>query len=165
MNFLEKAMTHVLTSQHEEIIEQILDMSGLPEEILEEIVELLHDTMPGWNWVGIYFLSKSQLVLGPFRGKPTEHTTIKVGSGVCGTAIEKNTNVIIDDVSKCDNYLACSQETRSEIVVLIRHQGQVVAQFDVDSNLPEHFTPQDEQFLMEVAELAAPYCHNLIGKL
>ncbi len=153
-----------ISELHESVIDQVLDLNGSPEVILQSTIDLLHSTMPGWNWVGIYFLRGDQLILGPFKGAPTEHKQIKVGDGVCGSAVKDNENKIVDDVTKVENYIACTPETKSEIVVLIKYQDEVVAQFDVDSDKEANFTAQDEEFLTEIAELVGPYCRVLATK-
>ena len=131
------------------------------DEALAAVVALLHDARPGWDWVGIYLLAGGDLVLGPYVGAPTDHTRIPVGRGVCGTAVATGANQVVADVTTLDNYLACSTATRSEIVVLIRHQGQIVGQFDVDSDTPGAFGPAEESLLEGVAGLAAPRCAAL----
>lgn len=128
------------------------------EEALERVVELLHAARPAWDWVGVYLLAGEELVLGPYVGAPTTHTRIPVGRGVCGTAVATGANQVVADVRELDNYLACSTGTRSEIVVLIRHQGSVVGQFDIDSDTPAAFGPADETLLEDLADLAAPRC-------
>ena len=87
------------------------------------------------------------LVLHNYIGKPTDHTHIPVGQGVCGTAVAERANQIIDDVTAIDNYLACSLETRAEIVVLIRR--------GVDSDTAGVFTAEDEAMLDRVADALA----------
>jgi L-methionine (R)-S-oxide reductase len=132
---------------------------------LRRILELLPRHHPTWNWVGIYLLCGDTLVLGPFIGAPTEHTRIPVGRGVCGTAVARDTNLVVDDVTKLDNYLACSVGTRSELVVLIRHDGRVVGQFDIDSDEPAAFSSDDEALLESLAPLVAPRCAALAATL
>jgi L-methionine (R)-S-oxide reductase len=105
------------------------------------------------------------LVLGPFVGPPTGHTRIPVGRGVCGTAVAEARNVVVDDVRDLDNYLACSVGTRSEIVVLIRDGGEIVGQFDVDSDDAAAFGPSDEALLERLAVLAGPRCRRLAATL
>lgn len=153
-----------ISELHESVIDQVLDLNGSPEVILQSTIDLLHSTMPGWNWVGIYFLRGDQLILGPYKGTATEHKQIKVGEGVCGSAVKDNENKIVDDVTTVENYIACTPDTKSEIVVLIKYQDQVVAQFDVDSDNLANFTAQDEEFLTELAELVGPYCRVLATK-
>jgi len=131
------------------------------EEALAGLVALLHTARPAWNWVGIYLLAGEELVLGPYVGAPTTHTRIPVGRGVCGTAVATGENQVVADVGELDNYLACSTSTRSEIVVLIRHRGSVVGQFDIDSDTPAAFGAADEALLENLAQLAAPRCARL----
>ena len=138
----------------------------LPDEAaLRRTVETLAATHPAWGWVGIYVLVGDTLVLGPYVGPPTEHTRIPVGTGVCGTAVAEDRNVVVDDVGALDNYLACSAGTRSEIVVLIRDEAGVVGQFDVDSDDLAAFGPSDEALLEVLAPLAAPRCRRLAAAL
>ena len=87
---------------------------------LQSAVEHLAATFPSFNWVGIYVLRGDTLELGPYIGAPTEHTRIKVGVGVCGTAVARNADMNVPDVRALDNYLACSIETASELVALVR---------------------------------------------
>ena len=138
----------------------------LPDELaLRGVVEALADAHPAWGWVGVYLLVGDTLVLGPYVGPATEHTRIPVGTGVCGTAVAEDRNVVVDDVRRLDNYLACSLGTRSEIVVLIRDQGDVVGQFDVDSDDLAAFGPADETLLGHLAVLAGPRCRRLAAGL
>ena len=138
----------------------------LPDDAaLRGVVEVLAAAHPSWGWVGVYLLAGDTLVLGPFVGPPTEHTRIPVGVGVCGTAVAEGRNVVVDDVRDLDNYLACSVGTRSEIVVLIRDGGDVVGQFDVDSDDVAAFGPADEELLERLAALAGPRCRRLAAAL
>jgi len=105
--------------------------------------------------VGIYLIEGDTLVLNNYIGKPTDHTRIRVGQGVCGTAVAERANQIIGDVRELDNYLACSLETRSEIVVLIRRGDNIFGQIDIDSDRVEAFTEEDESLLNRVADLLA----------
>jgi len=138
----------------------------LPDEAaLRRVVEILAAAHPAWGWVGVYLLVGDTLFLGPFVGPPTEHTRIPVGVGVCGTAVARNANLVVDDVRHLDNYLACSVGTRSEIVVLIRDGTDVVGQFDVDSDVAAAFGPVDEALLEGLAALAGPRCRRLAAAL
>jgi L-methionine (R)-S-oxide reductase len=140
--------------------------SDLPDDAaLQLVVESLAAAHPSWGWVGVYLLARDTLVLGPYVGPPTEHTRIPIGVGVCGTAVARDRNVVVDDVTRLDNYLACSVGTRSEIVVLIRDGGDVVGQFDVDSDDLAAFGPADEALLEHLAALAGPRCRRLAAAL
>ena len=130
------------------------------EDFLHEVVQRLRAHRPAWHWVGIYLLVGDTLRLGPYVGAPTEHTSIRVGVGVCGTAVAQDTNIRLDDVRSEHNYLACSLATRSELVVLIRDGSDVVGQFDIDSDQVAAFVRQDEVFLERVAALVSPACRS-----
>jgi L-methionine (R)-S-oxide reductase len=105
------------------------------EELLSLAVELLHQSNPRFHWTGIYELYPDNVLrLGPFLGAPTDHVFIAVGRGVCGTAVAENRNINVPDVTQAPNYLACSSETRSELVVLIRKGSKIFAQIDIDSH-------------------------------
>ena len=110
--------------------------SGAPfEELLRAAVEGLHETNPRFHWTGIYELFPDNILrLGPFVGAPTDHVFIGVGRGVCGTAVAERRNINVPDVRGLDNYLACSTETRSELVILIRRGEKIYGQIDIDSH-------------------------------
>ncbi len=124
---------------------------------LRAAVEYLSASSPAFNWVGVYLLRGDSLELGPYIGAATEHTHIKVGVGVCGTAVARNADMNVPDVATLDNYLACSIDTRSELVVLIHDPaGSIVGQIDIDSRTPAAFGAREEQLVREVAgELGA----------
>ena len=105
------------------------------KDIQELTVKLLHDSDPCFHWTGIYELFPDDVLrLGPYIGAPTEHCFIGVGKGVCGSAVAEKRNMNIPDVSLHANYLACSSETKSELVVLIRSGDVIHAQIDIDSH-------------------------------
>jgi L-methionine (R)-S-oxide reductase len=133
------------------------------EEVLGGVVRLVHDAHPSWDWSGIYLMKGGVLVLGP-SSAPADHDRIEVGEGVCGTAIAEDRNQVVEDVRQVENYLACSIHTRSEIVVLIRHEGRIVGQFDIDSDTVGAFTPEDEALLEELAVVVAPRVASLAGR-
>lgn len=132
-----------------------------PEEAVQVAMQTLQDHHPHYQWVGIYVLRGDVLELGPFVGKPTDHVRIPVGRGVCGTAVSERTNQVIQDVRAVENYLACSDTVRSEIVVLLWHEGQIVGQIDSDCDDPGAFSLEDETFLRGVAEILAPLVAQL----
>ena len=136
-------------------VERLIESDVTRDQALKETVRLLKAERPHYNWVGIYLLEGDTLVLHNYIGKPTEHTHIPVGRGVCGTAVSERANQIIDDVTAIDNYLACSLETRAEIVVLIRRADEIFGQIDIDSDTPGVFGAEDEALLDRVAERLA----------
>jgi len=120
------------------------------ESLQNFIVEILPKWLPRYNWTGFYMLDPNDpdtLVLGPFRGAPTEHVRIPVSQGICGAAVAQNGTVIVDDVSSDPRYLACSLETRSEIVVPVRVDGAIVGEIDIDSHEFAAFSSEDRAFL------------------
>ena len=123
-------------------------------------VNLIADRLPLYNWVGFYMLDPaddSMLVLGPFRGAPTEHVRIPVTEGICGAAVAQDQTVIVDDVSADPRYLACSIETKSEIVVPIRANGKIAGEIDIDSHELRAFGAEDRAFLEECAAIFGDY--------
>jgi len=123
------------------------------DELLASAVEKLHGSNTRFHWTGIYELfPDGMLRLGPFIGAPTDHVFIAVGQGVCGTAVAERRNINVPDVRLAPNYLACSAATRSELVVLIRHEGRIYAQIDIDSHDHDAF---DSQTVRQVEQVAA----------
>lgn len=130
-----------------------LSREGAPlERLLEEAMRGLHETDPRFHWTGVYELFEDDMLrLGPFVGAPTDHVFIGVGNGVCGTAVAERRNMNVPDVREITNYLACSTETRSELVVLIRSGETIYGQIDIDSHRVAAF---DESTVAEVQRVA-----------
>ena len=126
-----------------------------PNAAMTQAVRLLKDAIPYYTWVGIYVLDGDELVLGPFLGKPSPHTRIPLGNGICGAAATEKATIVVDDVNADPRYLACSLETRSEIVVPIMADGQVLGEIDIDSDAPAAFGSADRQLIEQVATLLA----------
>ena len=117
----------------------------------QRVVELLAEGCPHFTWTGIYLLDGDELVLGPFVGKPSPHTRIPLGRGICGAAATQKATIIVDDVNADPRYLACSLETRSEIVVPIMQGERVLGEIDIDSDRSAAFGPMDQALLEAVA--------------
>ncbi|MBL8060401.1 MAG: GAF domain-containing protein [Chthonomonas sp.] len=109
----------------------------------------------GYDWSGIYAMQDGALHLDAYVGAPTDHQVIAIGVGVCGTAVSENRNQVIQDVREIENYLACSLETRAEIVVLIRKGEVILGQIDIDSHSVGAFDASDEAGLENLAQLIA----------
>jgi GAF domain-containing protein len=122
--------------------------------LLTKTSQLLHSEISHYNWVGFYLLDikKNELVLGPFTGAATDHTHIPVGKGICGQVAESKQAMIVQDVTEQDNYLACSLDVQSEIVVPIIKNDHFVAEIDIDSHAFAPFKKEDEQFLQAIAK-------------
>jgi GAF domain-containing protein len=145
-----------------EAVERILNREAESDDILRQVVDLLHDRFDQYSWVGIYFVEGDELSLGPWKGpQATEHVRIPVGQGVCGAAVASGKTEIVDDVNADPRYLACFVSTRSEIVVPISFDGIVVAEIDIDSDQPAAFTDADLVFLERLGTLISPHC--LVG--
>lgn len=121
---------------------------------LKSICELLRDNISYYNWVGFYIVHPGQqLVLGPFVGEPTEHTEISFGKGICGQAAESEKTFIVQDTSKENNYLSCSINVKSEIVVPILRDNKIVGELDIDSHTSSPFTNKDKEFLENICKI------------
>lgn len=118
----------------------------------DALVKLLNSTVPTYSWVGIYIVEGNDLVLDAWAGPAaTEHVRIPIGRGVCGFAAKAGRTEIVSDVSKDPRYLQCFLSTKSEIVVPISNQGQVVGEIDIDSDQLDAFSSVDREFLEAVA--------------
>jgi putative methionine-R-sulfoxide reductase with GAF domain len=123
---------------------------------MDRIAALLHESIPHYTWVGFYLLEGDMLTLGPYRGKPSPHTRIPLNQGICGAAASQQRTVIVADVNADPRYLACSIETRSEIVVPILFDGICLGEIDIDSDQPDAFGASDQSLLEAIAERMAP---------
>ena len=139
-------------------IKALVDSSRSAGEKLQEICRLLKDGAEHYDWVGFYLVAESggELVLGPYAGEPTEHVRIPFGRGICGQAAEGGQTLVAPDVRKEPNYLSCSPEVRSEIVVPIFNGGDLVGELDIDSHTPDAFPDEDAGLLEEICRLVGP---------
>jgi len=141
-------------------INQLAESARTAHDLMRGLVKLLHDRMLKYNWVGFYMLEPGAepptLVLGAFEGAMTPHVRIPLNQGICGAAASSGQTVVVDDVSKDPRYLACSLETKSEIVVPVFVNGQVVGELDIDSHFHAAFTPEHQEFVQ--------HCAMLVGK-
>jgi L-methionine (R)-S-oxide reductase len=130
------------------------------EDLMRGMCKLLHDRMLKYSWVGFYMLEAGAeppvLVLEAFVGAMTPHTRIPLNQGICGAAASSGKTVVVDDVSKDPRYLACSLETKSEIVVPIFVKNQVAGELDIDSHFPAAFGTEDQKLVQ--------YCAEVVGK-
>lgn len=125
------------------------------DDLLLQICTLLKQEVYHYDWVGFYILdpAKNELVLGPFVGKPTEHTHIPVGKGICGQVAASGETMVVQDVTQVENYISCGLDVQSEIVVPVLKNGKFVAELDIDSHSPAPFTNDDNVFLSKVCDL------------
>lgn len=140
------------------IVGRIVETAPNAEKGMDAVVELLHHRIPHYTWVGIYLMDgPNELVLGPYRGKPSPHTRIPLNQGICGAAASQKTTVIVPDVNSDPRYLACSLETKSEIVVPIMHGARCLGEIDIDSDQPGAFGTEDQLLLEAIASKLAPF--------
>jgi len=143
-------------AKFQEVYKKIEELAQTnPENLLLQICEILKTDVYHYDWVGFYILDilKNELVLGPFVGKPTPHTHIAVGKGICGQVAEKTETMVVQDVTQVENYISCGLEVQSEIVVPVLKNGKFVAEIDIDSHSPAPFTDEDSVFLKKICDL------------
>ena len=139
---------------YEELLPQITHLVADEEDCIANLANIaaaLKEAM-GFLWVGFYFARDNVLVLGPFQG-PVACTRIRYGQGVCGTAWKEKVPVRVDDVETFPGHIACSSLSRSEIVVPVYKNGEVVMVLDIDSDHLAAFDGLDEKYLIEVARI------------
>ena len=143
-------------------LQQIADQAATAQDLMSTIVERLQRHMTKYNWVGFYMIDRQNtpdpiLVLGPYIGSPTTHTHIPLNQGICGAAASSGNTLIVDDVASDPRYLACSIETKSEIVVPVRVHGEIVGELDIDSHTSAAFTSEDRSLCELAAALVGQY--------
>ncbi|MPS72927.1 MAG: GAF domain-containing protein [Chryseobacterium sp.] len=124
---------------------------------LLKICQVLDKEVSYYNWTGFYFRNgdKDELILGPYVGAETDHTVIPFGKGICGQVAVSGETFVVPDVWAQDNYLACSIDTKAEIVVPIFKNGENIGQIDIDSHSKDPFTKEDEELLNWLCEEVA----------
>jgi L-methionine (R)-S-oxide reductase len=138
-------------------LQEMRDNGYLSDGLLRHAVKRIAASDDRFDWVGVYLLrdNNEELWLHNYVGSPTEHSVIKVGEGICGTAVAEGENQNVPDVTKVDNYLACDPDVQSEMVVLIRAGDDIFGQLDLDSEESAAFTDDDESALQLVADKLA----------
>jgi L-methionine (R)-S-oxide reductase len=125
------------------------------EGLLRIAAEKIRAAGPPYSSVYLYMLHGNELVLEAHAGRDTDHIRIPVGVGVCGTAVASGKDQNVPDVRAVENYLACNTWTRSELVVLIRRGSLILGQIDIDSDVPDPFTAEEEAAVKQVADALA----------
>ncbi len=148
------------TTRVEEVRNEVTAMaagSTSASALMQGLCNLLHHRMLKYNWVGFYMLEPGTeppvLVLGAFEGAMTPHTRIPLNEGICGAAASSGKTIVVDDVRKDPRYLACSLETKSEIVVPIFVHGKIAGELDIDSHFAAAFGEEDQKLVQLCAEL------------
>lgn len=131
---------------------ELFSSTAEPARLNEGVCQILNTELPWHAWVGIYLVDGDDLVLDAWRGpEATEHTRIPIGYGLCGYAAKHAESIVVDDVSQDDRYLQCFGHTKSEVVVPIMHNGEVLGEIDVDGDEIGAFSESDRVLLEEVA--------------
>ncbi len=155
-----------MPANHQQLAEEltaIAEASNDVEELMSVIVGRLQERLPHFDWVGFYMVEKGRpgeepmLVLGPYVGADTPHKRIPLNQGICGAAVSTGQTVVVDDVNADPRYLACSIETRSEIVAPVFVKGSVVGELDIDSHTPAAFTGADRELVEHCSALVGSY--------
>jgi len=151
-------------SKPSDLIAELDDLalaSSSSEALMKGIVALFHAKLTRYNWVGFYLLEKEGdrdiLVLGPFKGSMTPHTRIPLNQGICGAAASSGKTIVVDDVNSDPRYLACSLETKSEIVVPVFAKGKVVGELDIDSHFLAAFGTDDRKLCEHAAAILGKF--------
>ena len=134
--------------KYENLIEQVKAFAESERDeiaLMANVAAIIHETFHFW-WTGFYRVVGQELVLGPFQG-PVACTRIKFGRGVCGTAWKEKRTIVVEDVEEFPGHIACSSASRSEIVVPIFRDGEVVAELDIDSEKLATFDEIDKKYL------------------
>ena len=144
-----------MSALQQEILAILQDKTKAFDARLQQTCNLLHDRLNNYTWVGFYFANTKQktLNLGPYCGAPTDHTCIPFGKGICGQVAISNQNFMVPDVKYQDNYISCSVEVKSELVVPLFFEENNIGQIDIDSDKINPFTIEDELLLEACCDL------------
>lgn len=145
----------LLVSQAESIIENV------PYTVtnLANISALIYDELSDLNWAGFYLMRDGKLILGPFQGK-LACTQIPIGKGVCGTAVAENKTMLVENVHEFPGHIACDSASNSEIVIPVRHDGEVIGVLDIDSPLVGRFSEEDKAGLEKLVSVLEAHIHS-----
>ena len=144
-------------------IDTLAEAADSVDYLMSIIVGRLQEHLTHFNWVGFYMIEKGlpgeepMLVLGPYVGAETPHKRIPLNQGICGAAVTQGRTVVVDDVNSDPRYLACSIETKSEIVVPIFVNGSAVGELDIDSHTPAAFGSDDRRLVEHCAAIVGRY--------
>ncbi|MFI5163655.1 MAG: GAF domain-containing protein [Bacteroidia bacterium] len=140
--------------KYESLLPQIKALVKGEKDLIANTANIIAALKYGMNffWAGIYFVKENELVLGPFQG-PVACTRIALGRGVCGTAWKEKKTIIVDDVEKFPGHIACSSNSKSEIVIPCFKSDEVFAVLDIDSDKLSDFDETDKFYMEQIAEI------------
>ena len=139
------------TAKYESLLPQIQALVSGEDDLVANLANIAAALKYGMNffWVGFYLAKGEELVLGPFQG-PIACTRIKPGKGVCGTSWAEDKTLIVPNVDEFPGHIACSSDSKSEIVIPIHKEGQLIGVLDVDSDQLNSFDEVDAHFLKQL---------------
>ncbi|MCI9023753.1 MAG: GAF domain-containing protein [Dorea sp.] len=143
-----KTLYRLISTQIQGLTDGISDLVAN----LANVSALLNQALTDINWVGFYLIKDGRLILGPFQGKPA-CVEIQIGCGVCGTAVEKDEIILVEDVHEFPGHIACDSASRSEIVLPIHKDEEVIGVLDIDSPLIARFDEEDREGLSRVVQM------------
>src|SRR5690625_2616819 len=138
-----------LAEKYERVTNELIALLKGEDDFIANLANtsaLLYQFLPNVNWVGFYLLKEDELVLGPFQGTPA-CVRIPIGKGVCGTAVEKDETILIDDVNAFPGHIVCDAASCSEIVIPLRKNDKIIGVLDIDSPLYSRFTKEEQVHL------------------
>lgn len=147
-----KALYGILRTQIHGLADGVSDVTAN----LANVSALLNQALEDINWVGFYLMKEGRLILGPFQGKPA-CVEILVGNGVCGTAVEQDTAILVGNVHEFPGHIACDSASMSEIVIPVHKDGEVMGVLDIDSPSKERFDEEDKQGLSGLVRTLEAY--------
>src|SRR6266850_7710588 len=136
-----------------EALREGLRSAASRQDGIRRTVEAISASSPVYHWTGVYLLEGQELVLADEIGKPTPHRRIPLDKGICGAAAREGATIVVDDVNADPRYLACTLETRSEIVVPLIARGRILGEIDIDSDRQAAFAPIDRERIEAAAAL------------
>jgi L-methionine (R)-S-oxide reductase len=159
-----------MATNYQQLAEELTTLAGAApsvEDLMSVFVGRLQERLPHFDWVGFYMIEKGSpgeepvLVLGPYVGADTPHKRIPLNQGICGAAASSGQTLVVQDVQADARYLACSVETRSEIVVPVIVKGNVAGELDIDSHTPAAFGNEDRKLVEHCANLVGNYLERI----
>jgi len=142
------------TEQYQSLIPQIKGLLDGETDLIANLANVAAAMKEqfNWLWIGFYLVKNGELIVGPFQG-PVACTRIRKGKGVCGTSWAKRETIIVPDVEKFPGHIACSSLSKSEIVVPVIRNNEVIAVLDIDSKEYNSFDETDQQYLEQIVKL------------
>ena len=141
-------------------VEGFAKTSGWYVPLFSNVSALLFEELCDINWAGFYVMKEGELLVGPFQGK-VACIRIPVGKGVCGSAVERDETIRVDDVHEFPGHIACDSNSRSEIVCPIHHNGSIIGVLDIDSPIPDRFSDDDQKGIEKLIEVLEKYLDGI----